>query len=229
MSSTETIFADAFRAMAVWQGSSGTPEDRYISTFHFRVTDPGQSLGTVSDDIAEHLRSFYMDANGGDANQARPLTTYLSDTAIDFAAGLEVRVYDLREQEPRTVVPITVPVTGNVATSGLPNEVAVCLSYYGSRNIPRHRGRIYLGPLNANAMQTHEAGGDMGPHAGLVWGLRAAAGRLRAAASPALPWSVYSRVNNQLDPITAGWVDNSFDTQRRRGIKPSSRQTWPLP
>jgi hypothetical protein len=39
-------------------------------------------------------------------------------------------------------------------------------------------------------------------------------------------WSVWSRKNANTKLVTGGFVDNAFDTQRRRGEKASGRQTW---
>jgi hypothetical protein len=38
-------------------------------------------------------------------------------------------------------------------------------------------------------------------------------------------WVVYSRVDNRSSPVTDWFVDNSWDTQRRRGPRATSRIT----
>lgn len=37
---------------------------------------------------------------------------------------------------------------------------------------------------------------------------------------------VYSRVDGLIRPITSGWVDNEFDTQRRRQRDATARTEW---
>jgi hypothetical protein len=37
-------------------------------------------------------------------------------------------------------------------------------------------------------------------------------------------YGVYSKVDGLFTPIVQFWVDNAFDTQRRRGSAPSARQ-----
>jgi hypothetical protein len=51
-----------------------------------------------------------------------------------------------------------------------------------------------------------------------------------AADASALRWSIRSitPVENFV-PIVAGWIDDAFDTQRRRGPDPSFRTNWGAP
>jgi len=58
--------------------------------------------------------------------------------------------------------------------------------------------------------------------------LRGAATYLKGASDAAADWTwvVYSTVDNAMYPVDNGWVDNSWDTQRRRGVKPTARYTF---
>jgi hypothetical protein len=47
-----------------------------------------------------------------------------------------------------------------------------------------------------------------------------------ASTSLAVTWVVVSQVGIEANVVTAGWCDNAFDTQRRRGNDPSARDTW---
>jgi hypothetical protein len=40
-------------------------------------------------------------------------------------------------------------------------------------------------------------------------------------------WGVHSRKNNNINAVTNGWIDNEFDTQRRRRILATARTLWP--
>ena len=40
---------------------------------------------------------------------------------------------------------------------------------------------------------------------------------------------VWSVANNDLVLANDGWVDNSWDTQRRRGLDTTARTTWAAP
>jgi hypothetical protein len=39
-------------------------------------------------------------------------------------------------------------------------------------------------------------------------------------------WAVYSRVGLAMSVINHGYVDNEWDTQRRRGLDATSRELW---
>jgi hypothetical protein len=39
-------------------------------------------------------------------------------------------------------------------------------------------------------------------------------------------WCVLSQVDAQLKIVTAGWVDNAFDTVRKRGERADVRYSW---
>jgi hypothetical protein len=51
------------------------------------------------------------------------------------------------------------------------------------------------------------------------------ASNLLAASNPAT-LAVWSPSNGDAVPVTDGWVDNAWDTQRRRGIDRTARSTW---
>ncbi len=106
----------------------------------------------------------------------------------------------------------------------LPTEVAACLSYVADRNLPRNRGRIYLGPLGTNALVTSAGRVLVSP--AFRTALRESAARLQGANGQSISWHLYSTVANQMKLITGGWVDDAFDTQRRRGTAPTVRETW---
>jgi hypothetical protein len=110
-----------------------------------------------------------------------------------------------------------------------PAEVALCLSYRGpilaGTNPRNRRGRIYLGPLSSSSTGT-VASGDLRPVA-TVMGYVADIGKRLMDANSAtnVEWAVYSRSTGQRTGITHLWVDDSFDTQRRRGADSTTRIT----
>lgn len=219
---------DVVRAMAIFQGASGLPEDRYISTFHF-ARNPAVTWEVDAPLIAGWLTSFYNTIAPG---AARAISGYLSDNAITVgAAAHELRLYDINDLEPRepAIFPLG-KLTSGVAGS-LPNEAAVCLSFYGTRNIPRQRGRVYIGPLSSLCAVESAADHDVRVTQAFMDDLADAARKL--IVDSASRWVVLSRglyVDGQLPaqmyPVTDGWVDNAFDTIRKRGVKPSARVTF---
>jgi hypothetical protein len=138
------------------------------------------------------------------------------------------KLYDRADTPPRAPVATgTWSFAGAPAGDSLPKEVALCLSFQGAplSGTPqsRRRGRIYMGPLRTSALGT-----DGRPVAGLITQLKDAGDNLLAASEAAASWIwvVYSPTSGLETTITNGWVDNEFDTQRRRGRVPTSRTTF---
>lgn len=108
--------------------------------------------------------------------------------------------------------------------TGLPTEVAVCLSFQALR-IPgtpqaRRRGRIYLGPLKATVNSNQR------PLASAASAIVASALVLHTDISAAFAganWAVWSGLDGTAAVLDNCWVDDAFDTQRSRGQAPSSR------
>lgn len=108
----------------------------------------------------------------------------------------------------------------------LPPEVSMCMSFQGNQVSgqaqARRRGRVYLGPIRQDRVGT-----DGRPTAGLITTIRDAGDYLvDASAAATWQWEVWSTVNNAAAAVTNGWVDNEFDTQRRRGRVATSRSTF---
>lgn len=218
----DPILNDFFRAQVVLKGKSGLAEDVYVNNFVFR-NDQGvvADVNDAADAIAARLSAFYTTpgANGARVGQ------YLSGRAIQQQA--EIRVYDLGQAPPR--MPHVRPLDlGALSGTGLPEEVALCLSYYAGRPLPRRRGRIYVGPLADTAVQTGT--GNVEPHPSFRQTLaQAAAGLASQSATAQVRWHLLSQTDQSAHMITGGWIDNAFDTQRRRGSKATARTTWGAP
>lgn len=137
-----------------------------------------------------------------------------------------VKVFDMDEPEPRQPIYETnltaLSVTG---TSVGVRELACCLSFratYASGSSPaRRRGRIYLGPLRADAV--NDTTGKIS--SSVTSAINTAADALLTAslADADYRWAVFSRADNTARIVVAGWVDNEFDIQRRRGTAATSR------
>ena len=90
----------------------------------------------------------------------------------------------------------------------------------------RVRGRIYVGPLSFGAVKT-SGGAQCTVADDLVTALVGAGGAgPRLLALTGANWRVWSRRNAAVYTVTTGWVDNEFDTQRRRRIKATARTTF---
>jgi hypothetical protein len=201
-----------YRAMVVFENVTGLPEDRFINTWHFSSSldhaQAGQTLGLT-------LESFYT---GPGPNS---VAAFLSPH-IDHGAGkTHVRVYDLADAEPREpeifVWPGSLPAGSGAA---LPNEVAVVMSFFSDRNLRRQRGRLYFGPLRVEASTSGT--GDQRVSTQFVGAIQNGLSELNDSGAAAV-WSIYSRMDDMLRPVTNVWVDNALDTQRRRGRRPETR------
>lgn len=141
----------------------------------------------------------------------------------------EYKAYDMLDPEPRAPVEEgTWSFTSAPSTDPLPPEVALCLSFQAVKisGVPqaRRRGRVYIGPLRASITA------DGRPTAGAISLLRNAADALYdagVATAGDWNWAVYSTVLGGTAEVANGWVDNEFDTQRRRGRTPTTRNVFP--
>lgn len=197
--------------------TTGLPQDVAVNTFCF-----SDALGAADlDVVCDLLEDFYnVIPTGGTAL----LANYISSVVDRGANKSEMFVYTIGSPGP-PVLYRTWTLGSAVGSGILPLEVALCLSFAGTTpGVPsaRQRGRIYLGPLQANT-----AGTDGKPTSTFINNLAKAAAQLGAAATTNLsPWCVHSRVNGAAYGITHGWVDNEFDTQRRRQVPATSRTTY---
>lgn len=209
------------KAQVTFQGATNVPRDRFINTFHFDSAEA--SLTAAAIDIGPSLGTFYGTVA---YPQADGMFKYLSQFIL---RPFKIRYYDMAQAEPRVPYEQSYTLTAHPAgaVNDLPEEVAVCLSFHGDPPVtPRRRGRIYLGPLNGacffDASTTTPA--RVSPT------LRTdACNRMLGLATSDVGWSVWSPTSSTLVPVTAGWVDDAMDTQRRRGPDPSARTVWALP
>lgn len=212
-----TVFLNGLDCQVVLQGQTLLPEDRYVTTYSF--TQGAAPTNADRDNVAARLVDFVTASGDGAAS---PLMDFLSPVVED---DFEVRVYTHGDPEPREPTIYDATLTPGGGTP-LPSEVAVCLSYYGTRNIPTQRGRIYWGPLNGGAGTLSVIGGEARPSVNLRASLAASGAALASPGQPGGNWVVWSRKLGTAFTITDGWVDDAFDTQRRRGVDPASRTTW---
>lgn len=211
-------------AHVVLPNKNNLAEDAFVNGFHFTGVSSAEAMTT---EIFARLASFYEDTAVG---APRPLNQWMS-TEINFP-GARLKIYDWDDPKPRA--PIFDESLGlvqgtPVESLALPGEVALCLSYAGpieSGGHPaRRRGRVYIGPLNTGCTAP-TPNASARPAGQLITTMAAAGEALADASTSGCSWVVWSTVNSSATVITRGWVDNAFDTQRRRGVRPSGRTTW---
>lgn len=210
------------RAMVRLHHSSALPRDDAINVWHFNTIAAGESTSADHTAVESLLETFYGS-----------IDTFLSR---DLTGNPDLVIYDLSDTSPRVPVyeaeieGMSFPVTDNA----LPEEVALCLSFQGiqlsGENQRRRRGRVYLGPMNGSA---NGPGGS--PTSTCITGVVGAAQTLlnNQGGIGEVEWCVYSPTSipspglaSEGVPVDNGWVDNAWDTQRRRGQAPTARTTF---
>lgn len=200
------------RTQAILEKVSGMPEDRVVNTF-FNVS----ALGAPTDitNIQDNIADFYAAIDG------------VVFTSATLAGSYTLKSYNMDDAPPRAPIATSARSLTMTAGTGLPGEVAICLSY---RQLPvsggvaaRDRGRIFIGPL-ATAVVGSLVQGDVRPTDAALVALRNA-GKAFALACIAdgVPWHVWSPTANQSSVIEEVSTDNAFDIQRRRGSDPTVR------
>lgn len=211
-----------FKAVVSFEADSGLPEDAVQNTWHFQIANDNDILWPT--DVLANLEEFYT---GNVAPAGFSLRNYLSEK---LTGDVTVRFYRLLDPEPR--VPF---VTGSFTyvpfeSQAIPSEVALCLSYFrafASGEPPaRAKGRLFIGPLNIEAVSDVD---DVDlPSSTFIGTLAGAASRMRANSDAAgrFDWVQRSETADASGPVIGGWVDNAWDTQRRRGRAATARTTW---
>lgn len=154
----------------------------------------------------------------GDNAQALLVALKANLLANNFTAAhpFTLKAYDALKAPPS--YPLwTESAPGSIPNSGIPREVALCLSYYAGFNRPSFRGRLYLpgwwfgvAPNNrpSTAVQT----------ACVDWS---------DVLTKNLPgghwWSMYSPKRRSAAQVTHVWCDDEWDTVRSRGMKATAR------
>jgi len=219
--------ATTIRAQVSLESESGRPEDASMNVFHFWSLTSDLEAATA--DISAAIQTFYASIEA----------IYCTNT---ITGDYHMKMYDLADPEPRAVI-----FEGDGATltttdgDGLPTECSICVSFGGAPgsglNPRRRNGRLYLGPLSNGVTSTID--GSVIVAAPTVSLISAAAEELIGAPYLTFAWAVFSPTTAGAQPwdeatleaattwVTRGFVNNSFDTQRRRGTVETSRTTFP--
>lgn len=200
-------------------------EDTTTNTLYFESIDT-PLLESDCADIAATINLFY-----GAFDQ------YLATTINPSLCTM--RFYDMADPSPRIPVseePLTI--TPGTATPTLPAEVAACLSFRAEISSgddrARRSGRIYLGPFTTGVLEIGTQ--DCRVSSTFAGFVNTGVGFLKTPVDNGgriWTWSVFSPSTNADNggsnpnlaawPVASYWMDNAFDTQRRRGTKPTAR------
>lgn len=220
--------ATTLRVQAALESATGLPEDACINVWHWwcLADDPAE----VIDDIHAGLDTFYS-------------TLAPFQTVNTYVGNIAYKYYDLVDPEPRSVIATRTSTGLDVDDGdGIPTECAVCMSFGGAPgsglNFRRRNGRVYLGPFAVGVTSTSV--GKVRVSAALRTALLSAGTALIAAGGVGAAWSVFSPTTAGTMPwnesileaattwVTQGWIDDAFDTQRRRGTVAETRSVFPV-
>jgi hypothetical protein len=192
--------------------ASNLPRDVIVTTFYLdtdldlSVPGAGVDYQALADDAAEvfAVNTFH----------------------VEGYPKVEARVYDLADplegptpqrprgtREPRAVGRFDHPQAQQAAG---PHEVALCLSYFAERNIPRNRGRMFIGPWPAQRMASRPGQAELET-------LQALAGGISGLGGIDVQWVQHSPTNATFKTVTNWFVDDEWDTQRSRGLRATRR------
>lgn len=199
------------RAQVLLHTADNVPENFISNSWAFTVDSPA----AAGANLTPILKAYYDSVR-----------TYLSP--VIAASGHEIKYTVLPGTPPNYPYDIDLWAFGTPpGGSAIPDEVSLCLSFQGTRGAgfpqARRRGRVYIGPFNSTALNGNR------PAAALMTAMANAAITLKAAVTAVggtYAWDVWSPTDGASTHVNNGWIDNAFDTQRRRGVAYTSRTTW---
>nr|CRY96766.1 hypothetical protein [uncultured prokaryote] len=203
-----------------FESATELPADQIVNTWHF------EGSGSDYDNVGDMLKDFYDSVPTG---ETRAISEYMSSNSI--TGNYVIKAYDTTDPKPRvpqwedtgTLIEVS-------AGAALPSECAVCFSYSAAglsgTSPARRRGRVFIGGLGTFAAES--VAGSARPKVEMQ-DVMAASGRdlIQASnASVSWEWRQYSPTSDASALVTGGWVDNAFDTQRRRGPDATTRTSF---
>jgi hypothetical protein len=205
----EILPAELARVQLTWAVAGG---EISVGTFHFRQPTAGVD-DVEARRMANACKAFYTGISG--------ILTAATLTGVVVRRSNHSGAAGGDWEQAWSFPDITGSVGAGVA--GLPPQVALCLSLVTGTPIRSARGRLFVGPLRADTVQTGSDGATVA--AATSTSLITAANTLRTSSATAgAPWVVFSRTKQQLYPIASVKVGNRFDTIRRR--RSAMRETY---
>lgn len=168
----------------------------------------------LPEDDAVNVLCFFTDDIETVADGIAAAYTSITSWINGYYNGMTVRAYPFGGGQPLFSKDYAV----NFSGSNAPTEVALCLSYATVDDVdtstPRRRGRIYL-PIPGTSVRPstsqQEAALDLGEELAAI------------GVGTAQTWKLWSRTDGATFDIESIWVDDAWDTQRRRGLAPTAR------
>lgn len=229
----DPVLQARYRVQAIFHGVSGLPEDRFVNSWGFMNLDLNNTPLGAAEMFGRVLDAFYFTA----AVNGSTIAGFMSKHLV--SANTEYRVYDLGNPPPRDPIIVTpqVALPPFSAADPLPEEVAVVLSLQGQNigwdaqavgsitPVPRktRRGRLFLGPWGIAVMQSGTQGARVLP---LLRDTIVDRANNIINSTENMSWDIISPTRLLSTKVIGGYVDNAFDTQRRRGKKETERTAF---
>lgn len=178
----------------------------------------GVDSETEADEVVARIRAAYAVIG--------PRLASLVSRATDIA---RIEGWDWGQPSPRVPIwSVNLPLPNRASNHvDLPSEVAVVCSfrtaYVPGVNRARSWGRVFLGPV---CIPTGNAATNV--DTALQTLVRQFGETLMTPIDVGadVMWVQRSETSGQIGPVLTGWVDNAWDTQRRRGLSATSRQVF---
>jgi hypothetical protein len=192
------------RAQCSWQVGSTLPRDRVQITPCFR-----HQLGIIEG--APDWQTLADDLHAGLTGWASPV--------IGNSNELTVKLYEIGKPPPNRPQATKVSALPNAAEASIFREMACCLSFYGGSNNPNQRGRLYIPLFLASSGTTP----GVRPSTTVRDKIGTLAPIFAGLGGVNVDWIVWSPTKQAATRVTNWWVDDEFDVQRRRGLRPTAR------
>jgi hypothetical protein len=186
------------------------PRDWSVNVVHHQNDSAGGLLPIDYQNHADEVRDCFVGNAPNHANAnvyARNLVT--------------VKVYDMSDPKPRPERAVSVhnPVPWESAVN--PRFVALVCSWYADRNLPRQRGRIFMGPFGQYLISS------MGEKpTGIMQNVLETGKALYDVGGANVYHVVYSPTTQQSHAVTDYWVNDVWDEMHSRLQKETTRQTY---
>lgn len=192
-----------YRAQVSLPMDTAFPRDAMVVTPCFKTTAIGDAgAQSIADDLCAGVETWF-----------------------GAAVNCTTKLYDLDETPSGPpVAQKTVNGGASPLTSQCPRDVALCLSFYADSNTARRRGRLFL---PAPWVLKHSATSSVGrePTTAQQTACKDWATIMAGIGGLVCDWVVWSGASHDAHTVTNYYVDNEWDTQRKRGLRPTSRIT----
>jgi hypothetical protein len=188
------------------------PRDFQTNTIFFDVT--GTFTTAAWQAMADGLKNIFYSATGfGGSN---PWTNFAS-------FGGQVILYNMADPKPRPELAVSKYTPGSWFAGSLADRsVALCLSFYSDRNLPRQRGRIYVGGWLSNTTNERPSTAATNALLDLAKGIYT----FTSAGGLTMAHTVYSKVGNTSHAVNHYWTNDVWDVQRSRSPKETTRYKY---